>query len=194
MKLTCFTTLVVSFASGLALCGCASGPMQTQYVSSPYVNSGPAFSSFRGPDGQIYATPNQQVQPINYSNYNNQPVYYTNGNPSPNYPYGAQTPRYPYGYNGNNPNNSFLGTVAGAAVGNAIRPGDARAMALGAVTGNMVSNSDPCSNPNIGTVVGGAAGYAIGAQVGGGNGRKAAQVLGALIGANTGTRSMNGCR
>jgi outer membrane lipoprotein SlyB len=180
-KLARFSAIAVAFAAGLVLTGCASAPAQN-YAYSPYVNSGPAFvyvqgESYRGAQQSDYQ---QQQQ---YQQYQQ--------------PYGVQQPRYPYGYQPQqNPGQRFLGTLAGAAVGNAIHPGDAGSIAAGAVLGQVFTGQgDPCApSIGLGTIVGGAAGYALGGTIGGGDGRKTAQVLGALAGANMGGRSSPGCR
>lgn len=185
MKLKNFAALATSFAAGLVLCGCASpGMNQHAHYGAPsgYANASPAFVAALDPNtGQYFQAPAQQA---GYGS-----------------PYGAQ-PRMPYGYEQARPRYSYngLGTVAGAFVGNAASHGNAGAIAGGAIAGGMLGASgDPCSTPfNAGTALGAVAGYALGRNVGGGNGRKAAEVAGALVGANLGGQAASaprpGCR
>lgn len=185
MKLNSFSALTASFAAGLVLCGCASpGMTQRAYQAAPngYANAAPAFVSAVDPHtGQTFQAPSQQAQ---YAS-----------------PYGVQ-PRRPDGYEQERPRYSYngLGAVGGAFVGNAASHGNAGAIAAGAIAGGMLAASgDPCATPfNAGTALGAVAGYAAGRSVGGGNGRKAAEVVGALIGANLGGQAAStprpGCR
>lgn len=177
-KLARFSALATAFAAGLILTGCANTQTQQYaYTQSPYVNSGPAFVPVQGADGRTYVYPGAQNQGA-----------YANGQP-----YGAQNPQYPYGYSQQpqRPTNGnvFLSTLAGAAIGNAIKPGDAGSIAAGAVGGQIFARqaADPCADAiNPGTILGGVAGYALGSHVGQGDGRKTAQVLGAIMGSNAG--------
>jgi hypothetical protein len=177
MKLKNFSALAASFAAGLVLCGCASPNMNHQAYYGPqngYANSAPAFTNVTDPaTGQTYLVPSQQ------NAYGS--------------PYGAAQPRMPYSYNG-------LGALTGGLVGNAVSHGNAAAIATGAIVGGSLGASgDPCATPlNAGTALGAVAGYALGRNVGAGNGRKVAEVAGALIGGNIGGQAAStprpGCR
>jgi len=176
-KLVRFSALTTAFAAGLILTGCANTQTQQYaYAQSPYVNSGPAFVPVQGVDGRTYVYHGQQDQGRYYNAQ----------------PYGVP-PQYPYGYSHpvQRPSNSnvALSTLGGAALGNAINPGDPRSIAAGAVAGQIFSRqaADPCADAiNAGTILGGVAGYALGSNIGQGDGQKVAQVLGSIMGSNAG--------
>ena len=189
MKLDRFAALATAFAAGLVLCGCASSPMNDRAYYGDYPPEGPApaFVRYQDPQtGQIYAAPNPAYN-VQYGS-----------------PYGVSNPRVPYGYPNNmsRPTYSYngAGTIIGAAVGNAINPGNSGSIAAGAILGGVAGSAgDPCAaGLNAGTLLGGAAGYALGGQIGGGDGRKVAEVLGAMAGAHWGGTSAAaprpGCR
>lgn len=198
MKLNHFSTLVTAFAAGLVLSGCASAPQEQYFYQQQQagVNAAPAYVTVRDQGGQQYVVPASQERYY----YDQQRGSQGNGY----YPQQRQAPqpRYAYGYD--NPRaeqaraqRALIGTIGGGAVGNAISHGNPRAIAGGAVLGQMVGNQgNPCAEGNAGTVLGAVAGYALGNKIGQGSGRKTASVLGALAGANVGGDAgrQNRCR
>lgn len=186
MKLPHFSTLAGAFAAGLVLSGCASAPQEQAYMERHQANAAPAFVQVRGPDGRGYVVPGEQTR------HDAQGDYFANGQSGYQSAYARVTPRYPYGYDTpraaqQREQRALAGLVVGAAVGNAASHGNSRAIAGGAVLGQAIARQgDPCREANVGTVLGAVAGYALGNKIGGGNGRKAASVLGAIGGANLG--------
>lgn len=190
MKLNHFSTLVTAFAAGFILSGCATGPQEQYFYEQQQaryapvgVNAAPAYVTVRD-GGQSYVVPASQERYYDQQQGYSQGGYYQQRQaPQPRYAYGYDNPRAAQAQ----AQRSLIGTIGGAAAGNAISHGNSRAIAGGAVVGQMMANhGNPCSEANVGSVIGAAAGYGLGNKIGNGNGRKVASVLGALAGSNVG--------